>query len=106
MNRPSPFLSLLAAAARGAAEDERAAARIAARVAWVKEVMARLRAAQKRADDAWMRAVCALPEDHSDEELNAIPEPPEQAELDAIRAQVDAVVEEDKWPAHLYWGDV
>jgi hypothetical protein len=103
MNRPTPFQSLLAAAARGAAEDERAAARIAARIAWVKEIMAKLRAAQQRADEAWLRAVGALPEDHSDEELEAIPEPPEQAELDAIRAQVDAVVEQDRWPKELYW---
>lgn len=103
MNRAKAVQSLLAAAHRTAQEEESAAARVAARVAWVKDIMAKLRAAQKRADDAWMRAVRALPEDHTDEELEAIPEPPEQAELDAIRAQVDAVIERDQWPKELYW---
>ena len=68
--------------------------------------MAKLRAAHKRADDAWMAAVRDLPDDDEDEELEAIPEPPEQAELDALRAVVDAVIEEDKWPRELYFGDV
>ncbi len=68
--------------------------------------MAQLRAAQKRADDAWLAAVGVLPDDHTDEELEAFPEPPEQGELDAIRAQVDAVIEEDKWPRELYFGGV
>jgi hypothetical protein len=95
--------ALLASAARLVGDDGRAQQRVAARVAWVHEIMARLRAAQKRADDAWMNAVRALPDDHSEEELEAIPEPPEQAELDAIHALIDAVIEEDKWPRELYW---
>ena len=97
--------SLLTAAAK-AAENNEHTPRIAARAAWVREIMAKLRAAQKKADDAWMAAVAALPDDHSDEELQAIPEPPEQAELDAIRAEIDAVVEKDQWPRELYFGKV
>ena len=87
--------------------DPGKAARVGARVMWVHEVMGALRAAQKRADDAWMALVAELPEDEelaeAEEEL---PEPPEQAELDAIWEVVNAVVEHDRWPAHLYFKGV
>ena len=45
------------------------------------------------------------PEDLDDDELEAmnIPDPPEQAELDAIHAEIDAVLEHDRWPKELYW---
>lgn len=80
--------------------------RKAARIAWVKETMARLRAAQKKVDAAWERLFEGLPDDISDEELEALdlPEPPEQAEVDAIFAELDAVRERDLWPRHLYFG--
>jgi hypothetical protein len=28
----------------------------------------------------------------------------EEAKVDAIRAQIDAVIERDLWPPELYWG--
>ena len=82
--------------------------RKAARGAWVRKVMAKLRAAQRKLDSAWDRTLAALPDDLSDEELEALhlPDPPEQAELDALRALIDAVVERDLWPRELYWGCV
>jgi hypothetical protein len=98
--------SLLAAAGEAADEQERAAARIAARVAWVHETMDALIAAHKKVDDAWSRIFEALPEDLDEEEVDAIPPPPEQAELDAILAEVEAVRDHDRWPKHLYFGNL
>lgn len=95
--------SLLTCAAQAAEEAERAEARREARVAWVKEIVAALRAAQERVDEAWDRIFAALPEDLDDEEVEAIPEPPEQAELDAILAEIAAVRDHDRWPRELYW---
>lgn len=103
MNRKQIIAGLRATPAPPGAVAPGEIQRIAARAAWVNEIIAKLRSAQKRADDAWLAAVRALPEDHTDEELEAIPEPPEQAELDAIHAQIDAVIEEDRWPRELYW---
>ena len=30
----------------------------------------------------------------------------EQAKVDAIRAQLEEVVESGRWPRHLYWGGI
>ena len=97
--------ALLAAAGQVAGDREQQEARIAARVAWVKERIAALKAAQQRVFDAWDQILDALPEDIDDEELEAmdIPDPPEQAELDAILAQINDVRERDLWPKDLYW---
>lgn len=83
--------TLLAAAARTAAEDHRAAARQAARIAWVSEAIAALKTAQDKVDQAWDRMLDALPDEDDDEALEALPDPPEQAELDAIMAEIEAV---------------
>ena len=100
MTHKATIAALLAAAGQIAGEQEQQEARIAARVAWVKERFAALKAAQQRVFDAWDRILDALPDDLDDEELEAmdIPDPPEQAELDAIHAELDAVREKDMWP--------
>ena len=99
--------ALLAAATEVAGDRERREARVTARVAWVKERIAALKAAQQRADEAWARIVDALPDDlDDDDELDAIPPPPEQADLDAIHAELEAVRDHDRWPKKLHWGCV
>lgn len=75
-----------------------------ARVAWVRRTVTALRAAQRRVDQAWSRILAALPDDLSEEELVAIPHPPEQAHLDALYAQLRTVIDEDHWPRELYFG--
>ena len=82
--------------------------RKAARIAWVKETMAALWAAQDKVTEAWDRIFEALPEDLSDEELDALnlPDPPEQAELDALHAQIRDVIDHDRWPRELYFSAV
>lgn len=103
MSHKNIISALLTAAGRPADKQARAEARVATRVAWVQERMADLRAAQDRVDVAWDRIFDALPDDLDDEVLEAIPQPREQAELDAIFAELHAVRDHDRWPRHLYW---
>ena len=88
----------------GAAEWKRAAAR----GAWVRETAAAWREAHRRLNAAWGRIFAALPGDLSDEELEALnlPDPPEQAEVDALWAQLNDVVQNDRWPRKLYLGGI
>jgi len=104
MTRKATIKALLAAATQVAGDEDRREARVAARTAWVIERIAALKAAQERVDEAWARIIEALPDD--DDEREASPDPPEQAEVDAILAEVDAVRHHDRWPRKLYWGDV
>src|SRR3954447_20373731 len=73
--------------------------RVAARTAWVRETMAKLRNAQRAMDDRCDEAVERLSEEAFERLCDA-----EQAKVDAIRAQIDAVIERDLWPRHLYFG--
>lgn len=106
MSREKTVKALLAGAGVAAGEQARHEARIAARIAWARERIAALQAAYKRLEQAWNRIFDALPDDFDDDALEAIPEPPEQAEVDAIHAELDAVREQDRWPRKLHWGDV
>jgi hypothetical protein len=106
MTRKATIEALLAAAAQVAGDEDRREARIAARAAWVKERIAALKAAQQRVQDAWDRIFDALPDDVDEDALETIPDPPEQAEVDAIHAELDAVRHHDRWPKSLHWGDV
>lgn len=74
---------------------------LAARTAWVREIMARLADAQRQMDDRCTAAV-----DRLDEETFNFLFDAEQAKVDAIRAQIDAVIEHDRWPKHLNRGDL
>jgi hypothetical protein len=82
--------------------------RKSARIAWVKDTVAALRAAQQKVDEAWDRMLEALPDHLGEEELDALnlPDPPEQAEVDALHAQIRAVIDHDRWPRELYFGDL
>ena len=81
-----------------AAETRRAEARLAVRAAWVRSQIAALREAYRMLDAAWEQLLSADPE--------AEGPPPEQAEVDRILAEIEAVMEQDRWPRHLHWGDV
>lgn len=90
--------NLLETARQGAREEDRAYSRGQARLAWIEERIADLKAAQKRADEAWFRLVDAHPDEDED-----LPPPPEQAELDAILAELWAVRDKDLWPKDMYF---
>jgi hypothetical protein len=95
--------ALLAAAGRCAEDDSQALARCAARAAWVERRIEDLRRAQREADAAWTRLLDGLPDDLDEDEIDALPEPPEQAALAAVHAELDAVRYQDRWPKELYW---
>lgn len=102
-DRIRKLLERRAQEAWGASEQAAELTRKAARVAWVRETMEALRAAQRNADQAWERLVAAFPDDVDDDELEDLPPPAEQAQVDAIHAEINAVIDHDRWPRHLYW---
>jgi predicted ATPase with chaperone activity len=75
--------------------------RIKTRCAWVKEKIAALREAQRARDERCGEAAERL----SEEEFERLCDE-EQAKVDAIRAQLDDVIERDEWPRELYWGNI
>ena len=75
-----------------------------ARVAWSKATAKAWYEAHKRMDAAWDRIFEALPDDLTDEEIEAIPPPPEEAEVEALYARLRAAIDEDKWPRECYVG--
>jgi hypothetical protein len=95
--------ALLTAATQAAAEDEQSEARKAARAQWASQAVAAFFAAQERVGEAWNRIFDELPDDIDDEELEKLPEPPEQAECDALWAEIEAVRDRDMWPKELHW---
>ena len=84
-------------------EDLRREEMVAARLAWVREVMADYRAARKRLDAAWMKALEPYDDRAEDEPLPELDDPPEQAEVDRLYALIADVNERGIWPRHLYW---
>jgi hypothetical protein len=50
------------------------------------------------------RLVRDIPEELIDEV--EIAPPPEQAEVDALWAQLNDVIQKDRWPRHLYFGGI
>ena len=90
---------LLRGAGDGTALDAVQWRRIAARLAWTRATLARWRAAQEQRD-ARCSEVCERLDAAAFTRLCDA----EQAKVDAIRAQLDAVIERDEWPRELYWG--
>ena len=82
-------------------EDAAEWRRKAARCAWVKETMSALRQAQRQMDERCTAAVDRLTEEEFERLFDE-----EQAKVDAIRAPIDAVIERDEWPRHLYFGNI
>lgn len=90
------------AAGSDSGEAARAEARIATRHAWVQGRIRALRRAHRKADAAWFRLIAPY-DDWDDADVPDLAPPPEQAEADAIRAEIDAAIEHERWPRHLYW---
>jgi hypothetical protein len=93
---------LAAQSCRGHDEQRALDPRKAARLAWLHQTAAAWQEATRRCDAAWDRNVAALPDDFP-EDVEIDP-PPEQAEVDALHAQLNDVIQKDLWPAHLYFG--
>jgi hypothetical protein len=74
---------------------------------WFSERMEAFLALQDRAGEACLRYMDAHPEvDWESEDAPEMPEPPEEAEAQAIYAEVIAAVQEARWPRHLHSGKV
>lgn len=86
--------------------DEPADPRKAMRRAWLHLTAAKWQDALRRSEAAWKRRFDELPDDISDEELEALDllDPPEEAEVNALWQQLDDVVQKDLWPRELYFG--
>lgn len=104
---PHQWLRRLEANAAPAPEDPQGtAARIAARILWSRQTIEAMFAAQERVGQAWAEIFDALgdaADDLSEEELEALPEPPEQAEVNRLYELIAAVREHDRWPRELHW---
>ena len=84
--------------------DEPADPRKAARYFWLQSTADAWGDATRRCDDAWCALVRDIPEELIDEV--EVEPPPEQAEVDALWAQLNDVIQKDRWPRHLYFGGI
>jgi hypothetical protein len=84
------------------AADEPADPRKAARYSWLRRSADAWQDATRRCDDAW----CALVRDIPEELIDEVEPPREQAEVDALWAQLNDVIQDDRWPRHLYFGRI
>lgn len=99
-------LGLSPEAARAAAE--RAEAQTRARLAWLRSRYERTTQLWIFLGDFWRDFFEAHPELDEEDPNPALlpPDPPEQAELEAVEAEIAAARDRDVWPRHLYFGDV
>lgn len=84
------------------AERKLGEARQEARRKWGRARVRAWRRASEQAEAAWNRLLAAYDGWDADD-IPDLPAPPEQAEADAIYAELNEAVEYDRWPAHLYW---
>jgi hypothetical protein len=75
---------------------------------WVRATAAEWMDAQRRCTAAWGRIIAELPNALSDAELDALdlPDPPEEAEVNALWAELNAVIQKDLWPKEFYFGGI
>ncbi|MDQ3246935.1 MAG: hypothetical protein M3Q52_08630 [Pseudomonadota bacterium] len=72
-----------------------------ARFAWIQKSTAQWREALRQMDDRCMEAISKLDEEAFDRLFEA-----EQAKVAAIRAQLQAVVDEGRWPPELHFNAI
>ena len=89
---------------------EKAVEALIANAGRVAECRARRAAWARETSDAWSEALRAMDdkcteafERLSQEEFERLYDE-EEAKVGAIRAELDAVIEHDRWPRHLYFG--
>ncbi|HEX8241081.1 MAG TPA: hypothetical protein VF574_15205 [Allosphingosinicella sp.] len=101
-------LGLPLEAARAA--TERAERQTRARLEWLSGRHARAAALWARLGAYWSDFAAAHPDidlvEPDDGDLPLLADPPEQAELEAIEAEIAAARDQDVWPRHLYFGEV
>jgi hypothetical protein len=101
-------LGLPRAAASAAAE--RAEARTRARLEWLQGRFVRMTELWIALGAYWAEFAEANPDidlvEPDDRHLLLLADPPEQAELESVEAEIAAARDHDNWPRHLYFGEV
>jgi hypothetical protein len=75
--------------------------RVAARTAWVRETIEKWYQAMRHRDEVCTAAVERLSEEEFDRLFDR-----EEAKVEALRAEIDAVIERDEWPLEMYFGGI
>jgi hypothetical protein len=92
------------------AAAERAEARTKARLEWLRGRFERMTELWNMLGRYWADFAEAHPEidleDPDDRDLPLLVDPPEQAELEAVEAEIAAARDRDVWPRHLYFDEV
>lgn len=90
------------------AAARRAEVQTRARLAWLRGRFERLSELWSFLGDFWNDFYDSHPEIDDEDPDPALlpPDPPEQAELEAIEAEIAAARDRDLWPRHLYFADV
>lgn len=73
----------------------------AARLAWARDTAAAWLRAQQEMDRRCSAAVDRVSKEEFDRLFEA-----KQAKVAALRAQLDAVIDDDRWPPHLHFGGI
>ncbi|HYJ83783.1 MAG TPA: hypothetical protein VEW26_13195 [Allosphingosinicella sp.] len=93
-----------------AAAAERAEARTRARLEWMRGRFDRMAELWALLGRYWADFADAHPEidleEPDDRDLPLLVDPPEQAELEAVEAEIAAARDRDVWPRHLYFDEV
>ncbi len=93
-----------------AAAAERAEIRTRARLEWLRGRFERMTELWIWLGRYWADFAEAHPEidleDPDDRDLPLLFDPPEQAELEAVEAEIAAARDRDVWPRHLYFDEV
>ena len=109
-DRIAEHLALGLPEAAAAAAAARAEARTKARLEWLRGRVARMTELWILLGAYW----AAFAEAHPDidlvepdyRHLPLLADPPEQAELESVEAEIAAARDHDVWPRHLYFGEV
>jgi len=93
-----------------AAAAERAEARTKARLEWLRGRFEQMTELWSWLGRYWADFADAHPdidlEEPDDRDLPLLVDPPEQAELEAVEAEIAAARDRDVWPRHLYFDEV
>ncbi|MEA3010191.1 MAG: hypothetical protein QOJ91_1883 [Sphingomonadales bacterium] len=109
-DRIAEHLALGLPEAAAAAAAERAEARTKARLQWLRGRFERMTELWISLGAYWAAFEEAHPDidlvEPDDRDLPLLADPPEQAELEAVEAEIAAARDHDSWPRHLYFGEV
>jgi hypothetical protein len=89
-------------------EARLAEARMKARLAWIESLFERMGRLHDSLSEYWGDFFDSHPEidDEDPDPGDLPPDPPEQAELEALEQALEDVRERDLWPRHLYFSNV